>query len=95
MKSVSEFRRRLLPGSKWLMTNTLTGSQFIRVVKRRSNGTVVFYHDGPGTIKESWLAYPKASECEYDNGSIKIRLGDGHYLSYKQLEKPSGQAPPT
>ena len=85
MKSVSEFRRRLLPGSKWLMTNTLTGSQFIRVVKRRNNGHVVFYHDGPGTIKESWLQYPKASECEYDNG----------YLSYKQLEKPSGQAPPT
>ena len=95
MKSVSEFRRRLLPGSKWLMTNTLTGSQFIRVVNRSSNGTVVFYHDGPVTIKESWLAYPKASECEYDKGSIKIRLGDGHYLSYKQLEKPSGQAPPT
>ena len=93
MKSVSEFRRRLLPGSKWLMTNTLTGSQFIRVVKRRHQGSVVFHHDGPGTIKESWLRYPKAGECTYEGDTIKIKIGESgrHFLSYTQVAKASGK----
>ncbi len=92
LRSVSEFRRRLLPGSKWLMTNTLTGSQFIRVVKRRHNGHVVFYHDGPGTTKESWLQYPKASECSYAHGdTIRIALGGEHHLTYKHLERDTPQ----
>ena len=99
LQSVSEFRRRLLPGSKWLMTNTLTGSPFQRVVTRRQATAVVFdTGDQFNDKRESWLHYPAASECSYKNGAtILIKLGGEHFLVYKHLERPNGKevnAPP-
>jgi hypothetical protein len=84
IKSLAEFKRRLLPGSKWLMTNTLTMNQFIRVVNRRQDNAVVFDTEA---YKETWLYYPRAKDCVMTGHTLKIKMGDGHYLTYRQLEK--------
>jgi hypothetical protein len=85
IKSLAEFKRRLLPGSKWLLTNTLTMNQFVRVVNRRQDNAVVFDTDRD---KESWLYYPRAKDCVAEGQTLKIKMGDGHYLVYYQLAKP-------
>lgn len=84
MDTIAEFKRRCKPGSKWLMTNTLTGSQFVREVKRKQTNAVIFYTD-EGT--ESWLYWPTRDESTFENGGIKIRLGGGNVLAYRLIEK--------
>jgi hypothetical protein len=84
MDTIAEFKRRCKPGSKWLMTNTLTGSQFVREVKRKQTNAVIFFTD-EGT--ETWLTWPKRDETTFEGDLIKIKLGGGNVLSYRRIEK--------
>jgi hypothetical protein len=81
MKTLADFKRSLIVGSKWLVCNGRM--QRIQTVLRVQSNAVVFLRE-PGV--ESWLHFPKASEFGINsNGEAEIYYRED-LLNYQPRE---------
>ncbi len=64
MKTLTDFKRALIIGSKWNAYNEQCGNLGIREVEKVQTQSVAFKND-QGKI--SWLQFPKASEFEINS----------------------------
>lgn len=83
-KSLADFKRKMILGARvkrrWGNQEPLTGC----VTTSQSNAVAFTYDHNP--VVESWLYYPKAKECRFEDGAMIIINEDGScLLSYEEL----------
>ncbi len=99
MKNLADFKKLATIGSKWEAKHHLTfagrdenGKAIyttkdlgVREVSIKQSNSIAFKQvKTDGTISDSWLQYPKASDCKFTNDSIEIYEGETLVLTYKQ-----------
>lgn len=95
MKTVTDFKRLMVPGSKWQTTHEFLGARStppkdlgIRECgKVQSNAFALIMPDDSTKAEQagrlSWCDWPKAKECTFTPDSVTITKPDFCRLTYK------------